>query len=140
MGAFGTGPFENDTALDFLGDVGDAAPADRQDMVLAALDRVLLAEGYVDADDMSEAIAAAAAISASMSPGIAGDEPYLPEWLEERALDTDGELVEKSRQVLRRALSSDENEWWDLWAEAGETEAVRIAMKRSLDRLGDRDD
>lgn len=140
MGAFGTGPFENDTALDFLSEIGDAAPAERPDLVLSALDRVLLAEGFVDADDMCEAIAAAAAVSASISPGIAGDEPYLPDWLEERPLDTDEELVEKSRTVLRRALRAEDGEWWLLWEEAGETGAVRAALKRSFDRLGDRDD
>ena len=141
MGATGSGPFENDDALDFLGALEDLTPGDRPGRVLAALDTVLVAPGYLEAPQMCEAVAAAAAVGASVNPTAAVDEPYLPPWLTASPLPaTDEELVEKSRQVLRRAVRSQDNEWWELWDEAGLADDVVASSRRALARLGDRDD
>ena len=53
---------------------------------------------------------------------------------------TDEELVEKSRQVLRRAIRSRDNEWWTLWDEANLADDVVESCRRALAWLGDRDD
>jgi hypothetical protein len=141
MGATGSGPFENDDALDFLGEVHDLPRADRAGRVLGALDVVLRATDYVEAPEMCEAVAGAAAVGASVNPGAAQGEPYLPEWLAAEPLPTDDEeLVEKSRQVLRRAVRSHDNEWWELWEEAGLGAEVTASCRRALAWLGDRDD
>lgn len=140
MGATGTGPFENDDALDLLGDLEDAAPDDRASRVLAVLDAVLASPGSVDAPELSEALAAAAAVGASLSPSEAAGEPYLPEWLAEQPLPDDEELVEKSRRVLRHAIRSREGEWWELWDEAGLADEAVAGCRRALAWLGDRDD
>jgi hypothetical protein len=141
MGATGSGPFENDDALDFM-DTLEALPAQqRSGRVLQALDGVLLSTGYVEAPEMCEAVAGAAAVGASLNPQAAAGEPYLPRWLEAEPLPTgDEELVEKSRQVLRRAVRSQDNEWWELWDEAGLAADVVAACRRALGWLGDRDD
>ena len=52
----------------------------------------------------------------------------------------DEELVEKARQVLRRAVRSQDNEWWTLWDEAGLADDVTASCRRALAWLGDRDD
>ena len=79
MGATGSGPFENDDALDFLDDAGGAAAGRAaRGRVLEALDGVLLATGYVEAREMCEAVAGAAAVGASVNPEAAAGEPYLP--------------------------------------------------------------
>ncbi len=140
MGATGSGPFENDEALDYLGELHDLPPESRGGHLLAALDGVLLAPGYVDAPRMCEAVAAAAAVGASISPAAAAGEPYLPVWLGAEALHPDQEVIEKSRQVLRRAVRSHDNEWWELWDEAGLADEVVEGCRRALGWLGDRDD
>ena len=68
MGATGSGPFENDDALDFLDEVAELPAAERGHRVLGALDGVLLAPGYVQAPQMCEAVAGAAAVGASVNP------------------------------------------------------------------------
>ncbi len=140
MGAIGSGPFENDDALDFLDGLEDLPPADRPARVLQALDGVLLTTSYVQAPQMCEAVAGASAVGASLRPDLAAGEPYLPGWVATEPLPDDEELVEKSRQVLRRAVRSHDNEWWELWAEAGLADDVVDACRRALSWLGDRDD
>ncbi|MEO5608227.1 MAG: DUF4259 domain-containing protein [Ornithinibacter sp.] len=141
MGATGSGPFENDDALDFLDTLGELPVGQRAGRVIEALDGVLLAPGYVEAPLMCEAVAGAAAVGASLNPAAAAGEPYLPSWLTASPLPTtDQELVEKSRQVLRRAVRSHDNEWFELWTEAGLADDVVASSRRALAWLGDRDD
>jgi hypothetical protein len=140
MGAIGTGPFENDDALDFLGDLADLPASQRADAVLAALDGVLLSTGYVEAPDMCAAVAAAAAVGASRYPQAAAGEPYRPPWLVGGALPVPDEVAEEARQVLRRAVRSKDNEWWELWQEAELSPDVEASCRRALSWLGDRDD
>ena len=141
MGATGSGPFENDDALDFLDTLEQLPRAQRSGRVLDALDTVLQSTGYVEAPEMCEAVAGAAAVGASVNPGAAAGEAYLPAWLADEPLPTDDEeLVEKSRQVLRRAVRSHDNEWWELWEEAGLADDVTESCRRALAWMGDRDD
>lgn len=141
MGAIGSGPFENDEALDFLAEVGGLPAADRAHRVLEALDAVLLTTGFVEAPQMCEAVAGAAAVGASVNPDAAVGEPYLPGWLVTEPLPTgDEELVEKARQLLRRAVRSRDSEWWELWDEAELADDVTASCRRALAWLGDRDD
>jgi len=141
MGATGAGPFENDDALDFLDELAELPAQDRAHRVLEALDAVLLAPGYVQAPQMCEAVAGAAAVGASVNPQAAVGEPDLPAWLATEPLPSgDQELVEKSRQLLRRAVRSHDNEWWELWDEAGLADDVTASCRRALGWLGDRDD
>jgi len=80
-------------------------------------------------------------VGASMNPSAAVGEPCLPGWLATGPLPTgDQELVEKSRQLLRRAVRSKDNEWWELWDEAGLADDVIASCRRALGWLGDRDD
>jgi hypothetical protein len=140
MGAIGSGPFENDDALDFLDELEEMAAVDRPARVLQALDNVLLTTSFVEASKMCEAVAGAAAVGASMRPALAAGEPYLPGWVTTEPLTPDEELIEKSRQVLRRAVRSHDNEWWELWDEAGMVDDVVASSRRALSWLGDRDD
>jgi hypothetical protein len=140
MGATGSGPFENDDALDFLDELADLPATDRASRVLEALDGVLQPTRRVEAPLMCEAVAGAAAVGASLSPAAARGEPDLPAWLADEPLPGEEELVEKSRQVLRRAVRSHDNEWWELWDEAGLADDVVSSCRRALAWLGDRDD
>ena len=96
MGTWGTGPFDNDTAADFAGDLDDAPPGEREALVRGVLARTVSAAGYLD--EAQEAVAAAALIAAQCPGGrpvgtVYGPEqplPVFPEDLRElaaRALD-----------------------------------------------------
>ncbi|MFC0540866.1 DUF4259 domain-containing protein [Kutzneria chonburiensis] len=107
MGAWGAGPFDNDDAADFVGDIGRLGEADRREALRAALTAAVAEEGYLDADIGSVAVAAAALVASG-----------------EYDL---GELVE---QALDRVLE-DDSELAQLWAEHGDanpwpTEIARL--------------
>lgn len=137
MGTTGAGPFENDDALDFLDDLEESETTERRKKVVAAMERVLGDQGYIEAPAMAEAVAAAAVVAASDDPEAAAGEPYLPPWLEEDPLDVDERLEELATRTLHRALRHDDNEWWELWEEADASDEVTEVLSRYLDTLGD---
>jgi hypothetical protein len=137
MGATGAGPFENDDALDYLDDLEDSEPAERRKKVVAAMERVLGDQGYIEAPSMAEAVAAAAVVAASDDPESAAGEPYLPPWLDDEPLEVDERREELATQTLHRALRHDDNEWWELWEEADASDEVTEVLSRYLDTLGD---
>ena len=137
MGATGAGPFENDDALDFLDDLEGSEPTERRKKVLAAMERVVGDQGYIEAPAMAEAVAAAAVVAASDDPEATAGEPYLPSWLDDDPLDVDERLEDLATQTLHRALRHDDNEWWELWEEADSSDEVTEVVSRFLDTLGD---
>ena len=137
MGTIGTGPFENDDALDFLDDLEDSDPTQRLTKVRRALTTVIRAKGYVEAPQMAEAVAAAAVVAGSEDPDVVAGEAYLPRWLDDEPLDVDERLKELATEALHRALRHDDNEWWELWDEANATDEVTEVVSRYLDALGE---
>ena len=77
MGTWGTGPFDNDTAADFAGDLDDAPPGEREALVRGVLARTVSAAGYLD--EAQEAVAAAALIAAQCPGGRPVETVYGPE-------------------------------------------------------------
>ena len=68
MGTWGTGPFDNDTAADFAGDLDDAPPGERERLSgQVLLSCTVSAAGYLD--EAQEAVAAAALIAAQCPGG-----------------------------------------------------------------------
>lgn len=61
MGAWGHGSFENDSAMDWLGQIVGGDPS----IVRAALEYVVVASGHIDVDDGSVALAAAELVAAA---------------------------------------------------------------------------
>ena len=137
MGANGTGPFENDDALDFLDLLEDAAPDERRARVERAMGRVVGSRTYIEAPEMAEAIAAAVVVAASDDFESAIREPYLPRWIEDEPIEVDEGLEDLATQALRRALRPDDNEWWELWDEARATDDITDRLSRYLQTLGD---
>ncbi|GAA2632133.1 DUF4259 domain-containing protein [Actinomadura fulvescens] len=68
MGAWDVGPFENDSAADFCNELDDLSEHDRPAAIREALRFAVQEAGYLDVDDGSAAVAAAA-IVAAQSPG-----------------------------------------------------------------------
>ena len=140
MGATGTGPFQNDDALDFLDELEDAQPDDRPRLVRKAIRGVLRSAGYVEAPSMAEAVAAAAVVAVSADPPdehgeSLNHEPMLPSWVLTDPLEVDDDLSELARQAFDRALDPVDNEWWELWTDAGLTPEVRESIDRFRDLL-----
>lgn len=134
MGAWGTGAFENDDALDFAGELEDAAPAEREALAHDRLRGVAEQVGPLEAEAVNEAVAAVALVCASAYPAHFEEEPYLPEWVTSSPLSVGPELADAARVAARRAGDPRDNEWYDLWDEVGEE--PRALVDRFLEALG----
>ncbi|MFD7300862.1 DUF4259 domain-containing protein [Streptomyces pharetrae] len=69
MGTWDIGPFDNDTAADFAGDLDEAAVEDRESMIRGVLERAADRAGFLDAPDAERAVAAAALVAAQHPDG-----------------------------------------------------------------------
>jgi hypothetical protein len=143
VGAWGHGPFDNDDALDFLGDL-DAGrrgtfrwlPGRRMPRGLAsALAAVTDADGYLDAGVVSTGVAAAALVAAAAG-GPRPDTDVVAAWLDAHPFVPDDGLRAGSRAELDRAFEPADNEWYDLWADAGAVDDVRAALAPYRAALG----
>lgn len=116
MGAWGYGPFDNDGALDALGDIADG-PAEelvqRLRTVLSGAD----AEDHLENPEASGAMAAAVIVAARLGadPGDADAERFLAE----NAFEVSPELREHALRAFTRVTTPGDNEWYELWEDAG---------------------
>ena len=118
MSTWGEGPFENDAAADWGGDLDDAEPSARQEMLRDALEAVFDDNGCLDLEVVQLAIAAAAVVAASLGGSIV-DSSYAPSFLSRGSRRVEASAI---RDLALRAVdrvSSGESEWRDLWEAAG---------------------
>jgi hypothetical protein len=133
MGTWDIGPFDNDTAADWCGDLDDAAPEQRAVLIRDALIRVAVhGEEYLDSDDAVEAIAAAAIVASQLPGGTAIDTSYAPDFLlEGGAVEVSDDVPAIAVRALDRIV--DENsEWRELWQEAEESFPQALASVQSI--------
>lgn len=122
MGTWDIGAFDNDMAADWCGELDDADPAKRPQMIADALSAVVDELEYIDNDEASVAIAAAAIVASQPPRRLVIDSPYAPEFL--RTGD-DLKLSDDLPMLASRALeriTGDESEWRDLWSDSGQYE------------------
>lgn len=118
MGTWDTGPFDNDTAADWCGDLEEADPAERAKMVRTALAAAADEGGYLDSHEACEAIAAAAILAAGRPGGEAIASSYGPDFLlEGGSVELPPELVPLALRAIDRIMA-DESEWRVLWEDA----------------------
>ncbi|MCP9211509.1 DUF4259 domain-containing protein [Streptomyces cucumeris] len=113
MGTWDVGPFDNDTAADFCGDLDEAAAGDREGIVRGILTRVIDTAGYLEAPESERAVAGAALVAAQCPEGEPADTAYGPE---EPLPDLTG-LRDLALQALDRVMT-EPSELMDLWAES----------------------
>ncbi|MEW2136547.1 DUF4259 domain-containing protein [Streptomyces sp. NPDC005409] len=113
MGTWDVGPFDNDTAADFCGDLDEAAAGEREGIVRGILTRVIDTAGYLEAPVSEQAVAAAALVAAQCPGGEPADPVYGPE---EPLPDLTG-LRDLALQALDRVMTNP-SELMDLWAES----------------------
>lgn len=131
MGAWDSGPFDNDTAADWCGGLDDAHPGDRPTLIRAALNRAADEDDYLDSDYACEAIAAAATLAAQLPGGQPIDSPYAPEFLRGgNTLQVSHDLAALAVRAMDRIMAADSG-WRDLWQDAtrGDTNAAFDAVR-----------
>lgn len=127
MGAWGEGPFDNDDAADLLAELSAATSTEMADVLQIAITRVLDTEGYLQAPDVSRAVAAAAIVAVLMDPTLplpAEGGSQLPAG----SSRADLQFAREAKAVVDRALDPRDNEWLELWADAGLAENVRTSL------------
>ncbi|MFE7571864.1 DUF4259 domain-containing protein [Streptomyces sp. NPDC057539] len=113
MGTWDVGPFDNDTAADFGGDLDEVAASEREGIVRSALTRVIDTAAYLEAPESEAAVAATALVAAQCPGGEPTDPIYGPE---EPLPDLTG-LRDLALQALDRVMT-EPSELLDLWAES----------------------
>ncbi|MFC5453025.1 DUF4259 domain-containing protein [Paenibacillus aestuarii] len=131
MGAWGTKSFDNDDALDWVGDLLDSEGHEFLKKTLELVGH----EQYLDACEASQAIAAAEVVAALIGRPSEDLSEELIEWLDSQK-DFDKILVEVSRKALKRVLG-DDSELKDLWEESDCYEEWRGQIKELEGRLQD---
>jgi hypothetical protein len=133
MGAWGYGPFENDAALDGLGGLADTAPGGVRDGLLAMMREVTATADYIEGPEADAAVAAAVLVAARLGadPGSAS----AAELLASHPFEADGELRLEALRVFDRLADPRENEWHDLWADAGALDKVLELLVPFRERL-----
>jgi hypothetical protein len=129
MGAWGNGPFDNDDAADFAGDLADMTDSA---MVVTVLGDALLAatagEGYIEAPEMARAVAAAAVVAIFVEATLPTPSSLEQSWLDSVRVSPSNLLKSEAAQVLTRAFQPENNEWHELWADAGLVDEVRATL------------
>ncbi len=134
MGAWGTGLFENDEALDFAGDVVERGGLALVENVIEEL--LDMGDDYIDAPE-AEQVLVAAEIVAALAGRPAPEYPdELAEWLDELDVEPDATLVESARRACQRVLTPP-SELLELWEEAGEDDYAewRVGVEAIIARL-----
>ena len=130
MGAWGSGPFDNDDAADLLTELAGMDAAGRAQRVQTAL---ILPDGYLEVDSGSMAIAAAALVAAAI--GMPLDGPVeAQELIRSGTIPSDDQIRANARAALSR-VSAGDSEWHELWAEAdslAEVEGMLASVRLSL--------
>lgn len=130
MGAWGTGSFENDDALDWVAGIEGF---DGLSTVRAKLKQVAGATGDLESPDACQAIAAAEVVAAvSGQPGASPPEPV------QKLMDVQVTILQADRDLAREALDrilAAPSELAELWAESDENDAWQAAMAELRGRL-----
>ncbi|ACU35545.1 DUF4259 domain-containing protein [Actinosynnema pretiosum subsp. pretiosum] len=113
MGAWGTGVFENDGALDLLAVLRDADPEERSGVLREALEAAADESDYLENPEAQSALAAAAVVAAARGGEVVRNGAEVPE--------PDTALIALAGRALDRIVA-EESEWRELWEEADELE------------------
>ncbi len=128
-GAWDTGPFDNDDALDWVWELSDSND-------LSVIERALQAAAeesdYLEAPTASMAIAAAEVVAAlSGNPG-AGLPDDVVNWVKSHPIPVGDDLLKTARQAIENIKKAETSELAQLWSDS---EDLATAWHADLDRL-----
>jgi hypothetical protein len=132
MGAWGTGNFDNDTALDWVFELEETNDLS---LIVETIEAVFT-EDYIDSDVGTEALIAIEAI-ARLKGNFDVENSYaedLDNWVKSHRLEISDELIEKSKKVLE-LIVSDKSELYELWEETEDFEAWKNEINDLRARL-----
>lgn len=131
MGAWAYGSFENDDAMDWVGELADA---DGTEPIMKAFDTVLKSKDYLEAPEASMGLAAAEVVAALRGKPIATLPEEVTAWVESKT-SPKTTLIEKARLVVERILK--DSELKDLWSESEDSAKWRQEVESLLQRLSE---
>lgn len=111
MAEWGHGPFENDFALNFVGDLEEGTPTAIKDRLLDSWDVIMSAS--VREDQMCSAIAGAVLVAMKAGGPDPGHAP-VTDWLATAPFDVDEELRAGALKTLDRCIDETGNEWYEI--------------------------
>lgn len=116
MGAWGSGPFENDGALDFVGWVQDTERGERPGFFRGTFETVIdYGDRYLDIDDASFAVAAAAIVASELTGGRFAEEVDAPDAVRAAGvLDVPSDLPLLALRALDR-VAGEKSELRGVW-------------------------
>jgi len=122
MGAWSHEPFGNDDANDWAYGLEETKNLSR---IEEALDRVLQTDGYLEAPEASEAVAAVEVLAKLLGKGTQSDSytAKVDDWVKSVSLNPSPSLLAKAQRTLERILGED-SELRELWSEGDEAEWV----------------
>ncbi|UWQ98346.1 DUF4259 domain-containing protein [Rhodobacteraceae bacterium S2214] len=139
MGAWGTGSFDNDGALDFLADYREGTAAVVETVLR---DIANLADGtYIEIDAGQAAIVAGEVVAACHdNPSTKVDDDVVSELLVHRADVAENlDLIDYAAAAIPKVLASETSELAELWEDASPEDAESFQSNTAdlLTRLGD---
>ena len=131
MGAWGNRNFENDQALDFVGDFTDNPSSESLEEALTTVIEQGEDEEYIEVDEASTALAAAEIIAATL----AKPSPDFPQELQPTlaTIEVNTLLQEAARKAVKQVMKASELQ--ELWAEGDDLEAWLAVQTDLLKRL-----
>jgi len=119
MGAWGTGNFDNDTALDWVFELEET---DDLSLVESAIESALYEE-YIDSDIGAEVLVAIEVL-ARLKGNFGKEDPYsedVDKWVKSHPIEIDEQLTDKAKNVLN-LIVSEKSELYELWEETEDFE------------------
>jgi Lon protease-like protein len=132
MGAWGSGSFENDSALDWVAELVEMSDAA---LLVEALTAVAHAEGYIEADEASAAVAAAEVTAALLGRAAPALPAEAAAWVSTAPIAADAALITLALAALDRVGADSElQELWDAEDGAPEWHAALAELRARLSR------
>ncbi|WP_283134316.1 DUF4259 domain-containing protein [Rhizohabitans arisaemae] len=130
MGTWGSGPFDNDTAEDFLDELEEMSPSQRQALVEKLFHSAIEGrEGSRTSVLPEEVVAAAALVAANIPAGssifLNEDYPGIAEWLERPVLPA---LASLAIQAVEVTFSAD-SWFWGSWVDTESRKEAQSAIR-----------
>jgi hypothetical protein len=131
MGAWSHGSFDNDDALDWVGELQDA---DGIEPISDAFEAVLGVDDYLEAPEASMGLAAAEVVAALLGKPAAKLPNEVVAWVVGKK-PPKPTLVKKAQRVVKRILK--DSELKELWAESEDSDKWQQEVQSLLNRLED---
>ncbi|MBU6121846.1 DUF4259 domain-containing protein [Hymenobacter siberiensis] len=134
MGAWGHQNFENDSAMDFVGEFIESPNLDVINEALSVVIEAGAEEEYIEVDEASAALAAAEIVAAALGQAATDVPEELPASIQKIGLTVDDKMLKKARKAVKQVLR--ESELQELWQEGGEPNEWQQVQEGLLKRLG----